>query len=177
MPHPAPRIRLFVMDVDGTLTDGTITYTEDGTELKAFHARDGFAIKQILPRAGLVPAIVSGRDSAVTARRAAELGVREVAQGVRDKFGAVDAIRTRLGLEPHEVAFMGDDLSDLAAMRRFGFSAAPADADPEVRRIATYVCERPGGRGAAREAIEALLRAMGRWDEILGPLLDGGESR
>jgi 3-deoxy-D-manno-octulosonate 8-phosphate phosphatase (KDO 8-P phosphatase) len=159
-------IRLFVMDVDGTLTDGTITYSADGTELKSFHARDGAGIK-ILPKAGIVPAIVSGRESAAVTRRAGELGIREVYQGVADKAAVVEALRTRLGLRPEQVAFMGDDLSDIPPMRTAGFSAAPADADPEVQRVATYVCRLPGGRGAVREAIETLLRSMGTWTTVL----------
>jgi 3-deoxy-D-manno-octulosonate 8-phosphate phosphatase (KDO 8-P phosphatase) len=168
-PTPADaalRIRLFVMDVDGTLTDGTITYAEDGTESKSFHARDGAGIK-MLALAGVVPAIVSGRTSAPTVRRAKELGIADVHQGVEDKAHTVRGIRERMGIEEAEVAFMGDDLSDLAAMRAAGFSAAPADADPEVRRVASYVCRLPGGRGAVREAIEALLRAQGKWDGLL----------
>jgi 3-deoxy-D-manno-octulosonate 8-phosphate phosphatase (KDO 8-P phosphatase) len=154
------------MDVDGTLTDGTITYAADGSELKSFHARDGAGIK-LLPRAGITPAIVSGRDSAVTARRATELGVKEVFQGVADKAAAVETLRRRLGVRADEVAFMGDDLSDIPPMRAAAFSAAPADADAEVRRVASYVCRLPGGRGAVREAIESLLRSLGLWGRVL----------
>jgi 3-deoxy-D-manno-octulosonate 8-phosphate phosphatase (KDO 8-P phosphatase) len=173
-------IRLFVMDVDGTLTDGTITYGEDGGEWKSFHTRDGAGIK-LLPLARITPAIVSGRTSGPTARRAKELGVQIVRQGVRDKAAAVEEIRVSLGLSAAEVAFVGDDLSDIPPMRAAGFTAAPADADPEVRKIAGYVCRLPGGRGAVREAIEALLRAQGRWDAVLqaseGVAGDGGGRR
>jgi 3-deoxy-D-manno-octulosonate 8-phosphate phosphatase (KDO 8-P phosphatase) len=154
------------MDVDGTLTDGRITYLADGVESKSFHARDGAGIK-LLPRAGIVPAIVSGRASEATARRAQELGIREVHQGVADKAAAVEELRRRHSLVREQVAFVGDDLSDIAPMRQAAFSAAPADADPEVRRIATYTCRAGGGRGAVREAIEVLLRRMGLWEEIL----------
>jgi 3-deoxy-D-manno-octulosonate 8-phosphate phosphatase (KDO 8-P phosphatase) len=154
------------MDVDGTLTDGTITYAEDGSELKSFHARDGAGIK-LLARVGIVPAIVSGRTSAVTARRARELGIESVDQGVADKAAAVAALRRRLGVSADEVAFIGDDLSDLPAMREAGFSAAPADAAPEVRRAAGHVCEARGGHGAVREAIEVLLKRQGLWDAVL----------
>jgi 3-deoxy-D-manno-octulosonate 8-phosphate phosphatase (KDO 8-P phosphatase) len=157
------------MDVDGTLTDGTITYTTNGTELKSFHARDGAGIK-LLPRAGIAAAIVSGRTSKATVKRAAELGIDEVHQGVDDKAGVLESIRTRLGLTPGQVAFMGDDLTDIPAMRASGFSAAPGDADPEVKRIATYVCKANGGRGAVREAIEHLLRGMGVWAQVLREL-------
>jgi 3-deoxy-D-manno-octulosonate 8-phosphate phosphatase (KDO 8-P phosphatase) len=164
-----PRIRLFVMDVDGTLTDGTITYTADGVELKSFHARDGAGIK-LLPQVGIVPAIVSGRASAATRRRAKELGIETVYEGVADKLPVVDGLREEHGLAWEQVAFIGDDLTDIPPMRNAGFSAAPADAAPEVRRIATYVCTAPGGRGAVREAIESLLRAQGDWDQVLAGL-------
>jgi 3-deoxy-D-manno-octulosonate 8-phosphate phosphatase (KDO 8-P phosphatase) len=154
------------MDVDGTLTDGTITYTANGTELKSFHARDGAGIK-LLPKAGITAAIVSGRSSKATQKRAAELGIAEVHQGVSDKVATLDALRKRLGLEMTEVAFVGDDLTDVPAMRAAGFSAAPGDADPEARRVATYVCNAHGGRGAVREAIEHLLRSLGAWNDVL----------
>ena len=165
----SPSIRLFIMDVDGTLTDGTITYTADGVELKSFHARDGAGIK-LLPPLGITPAIVSGRSSAATQRRAGELGIEIVVEGVSDKLPVVDEIRNKLGLEWAEVAFIGDDLTDIPPMRSAGFSAAPADAAPEVRRIATFVCTTVGGRGAVREAIENLLRAQGSWEDVLDGL-------
>jgi 3-deoxy-D-manno-octulosonate 8-phosphate phosphatase (KDO 8-P phosphatase) len=154
------------MDVDGTLTDGTITYTTNGTELKSFHARDGAGIK-LLPKAGIIAAIVSGRSSKATQKRAAELGIQEVHQGVADKVATLDALRKRLGFEMAEVAFVGDDLTDVPAMRAAAFTAAPGDADPEARRVATYVCTAHGGRGAVREAIEHLLRSLGQWDGVL----------
>jgi 3-deoxy-D-manno-octulosonate 8-phosphate phosphatase (KDO 8-P phosphatase) len=157
------------MDVDGTLTDGTITYAEDGSEWKSFHARDGMGI-QLLAMAGVMPAIVTGRRSAVVDRRAKELGVTEVHQGVKDKGGLVRDLRGRLGVPAAEVAYVGDDLSDLPAMREAGFSAAPADAAAEVRRAATFVCASGGGRGAVREAVEALLQRDGRWATTLAAL-------
>lgn len=154
------------MDVDGTLTDGRITYTADGVEIKSFHARDGAGIK-MLAKAGIVSAIVSGRSSPATRRRAGELGIREVTEGVTDKLEVVDTLRRRMDLSWETVAFMGDDLSDIGPMRRAGYAPAPNDAAPEVRRIATYVCTLPGGRGAVREAIENLLRTEGTWDRML----------
>jgi len=170
-----PRVRLFVMDVDGTLTDGTITYTAEGIELKSFHARDGAGIK-LLSRAGIEPAIVSGRASPAVRRRAAELGIARVMEGVKEKLPAVDALRRELGLPWEAVAFVGDDLTDVPPMRVAGFSAAPADAAIEVRRVATHVCLLPGGRGAVREAIETLLRRLGVWDRLLEEIGAGGEA-
>lgn len=159
-------IRLFIMDVDGTLTDGRITYAADGSELKSFHSRDGAGIR-FLPVAGIIPAIVSGRKSAVVLRRAKELGIRHVVQGSLDKAAAVRALAQRLGVPLRAVAFIGDDLSDIPPMREAGFSAAPSDAAPEARRAAKFVCSLGGGRGAVREAIEALLKQEGRWNQVL----------
>jgi 3-deoxy-D-manno-octulosonate 8-phosphate phosphatase (KDO 8-P phosphatase) len=124
----------------------------------------------LLVLAGVLPAIVTGRRSAVVERRAKELGVTEVHQGVKDKGGLVRGLRERLGIPALEVAYVGDDLSDLPPMREAGFSAAPADAAVEVRRAATFVCTMPGGRGAVREAVEALLHREGRWDAVLAAL-------
>src|SRR5688500_16809340 len=154
------------MDVDGTLTDGTIAYDEKGTEWKSFHARDGAGIR-LLALAGVVPAIVSGRTSAVVLRRAKELGIDEVVQGALDKAGALRQMRERLGIPAAEVAYMGDDLSDVPPMREVGFAAAPADAAAEVKHAAHHVCTLPGGRGAVREAIEVLLKREGRWERVL----------
>ena len=167
------RIRLFVMDVDGTLTDGTITYDQGGAEWKSFHSRDGAGIR-FLPLAGIVPAIVSGRTSAVVLRRAKELDICEIVQGSKDKAADLRDLAKRLGLALDEVAFVGDDLSDIPPMRLAGFSAAPSDAAPEAKRAARFVCTLPGGRGAVREAIEALLKSEGRWDAVLRAFGAGG---
>lgn len=177
-PAPEPTgVRLFVMDVDGTLTDGSITYDESGREWKSFHARDGLGVKLLL-LAGIEPAIVTGRSSPVVARRAQELGIREVVQGANDKAGIVRSLRAARGLASAQVAFVGDDLSDLPAMLDAGFSAAPADAAPEVRATASFVCSLAGGRGAVREAIETLLRRDGHWTRVLAAFgADPGASR
>lgn len=165
------------MDVDGTLTDGSITYDETGREWKSFHARDGLGIKLLL-LAGVEPAIVTGRSSPVVARRAQELGIREVVQGASDKAAILRSLCAARGIPASQAAFVGDDLSDLPAMRAAGFSAAPADAAPEVRAAATFVCSLAGGRGAVREAIETLLRRDGRWPEVLAAFgADPGASR
>lgn len=170
---PAPGgVRLFVMDVDGTLTDGTLTYGPDGSEWKSFHARDGMGV-HLLHLAGIVPAIVTGRRSDIVDRRAQELGIREVVQGAKDKAAEVRALRARLGIAAGGVAYVGDDLSDVPPMREAGFAAAPADAAPEVRQAATFVAANPGGRGAVRDAVEALLRREGRWDAVLARCLAG----
>jgi 3-deoxy-D-manno-octulosonate 8-phosphate phosphatase (KDO 8-P phosphatase) len=161
-PAKASRIRLLVLDVDGVLTDGVLVYGPSGEETKRFHVRDGLAI-QAARRAGLEVAVISGRASAAVTRRMAELGVVEVHQGVGDKEGALRGILSRLHLEATAAAVMGDDLPDLALMRLAGLALAPADAAPEVRRAAQWVSKAKGGRGAAREAVEMLLRARKGW--------------
>jgi 3-deoxy-D-manno-octulosonate 8-phosphate phosphatase (KDO 8-P phosphatase) len=158
----ATRVRLLVLDVDGVLTDGGLYYGPNGEELKRFDVQDGLAIVEA-QRAGLAIAIVSGRRSVAVARRAEELGIAEVHQGVRDKSSVLEALRQRLELAPADLAVMGDDLPDLALMRGAGLSLAPANAVPEVKRVAHWVSRRSGGGGAVREAIEWLLRSRRAW--------------
>jgi 3-deoxy-D-manno-octulosonate 8-phosphate phosphatase (KDO 8-P phosphatase) len=169
MPVKAPRIRLFAMDVDGTLTDGTITLSAEGGDTKTFHAHDGAGIK-LLPGLGITPAIISGRHSETTARRARELGIEHVEQAVGDKAARLTDLCDRLGLRTEQAAFVGDDLSDVPAMCLAGWSAAPADAAETARTVATFVSQAPGGRGAVREAIEALLQTEGLWQDLLDSL-------
>lgn len=154
------------MDVDGTLTDGTFTYGADGAEGKRFHAKDGLAVK-VLPTVGITAALVSGRASEAVRRRAAELGIEEVHLGVDDKQAVLADIARRHDLALDETAFVGDDLSDIPAMRAAGWSAAPADAAPEVRETADFVARRKGGQGAVRDIVEHLLRREGLWDRVL----------
>ncbi len=171
-----PSIRLFAMDVDGTLTDGRLTLTADGSEIKTFHAKDGYGIK-LLPRVGITPAIVSGRTSPHTARRAAELGITEVHQGVADKAACLLELCARLGLSPSQAAFVGDDLSDIPAMSLAGYAAAPADAAAEARAVADFVTPAGGGEGAVRQAIEDLLEREGLWEGLVEKLARPPEER
>jgi 3-deoxy-D-manno-octulosonate 8-phosphate phosphatase (KDO 8-P phosphatase) len=158
----ARRIRLLVLDVDGVLTDGGLVYGPRGEDTKQFSVYDGLAMVAAA-RAGLAIAVISGRASAALTRRLAELGVGEVHQGVRDKVAALDEVMGRLRVGRAEVAAMGDDLPDLAMMKRAGFALAPANAVPEVRRAAAWISRQPGGHGAVREAVEMLLRARKAW--------------
>jgi len=164
------RVRLIVLDVDGTLTDGTVTYTDDGRELKSFHIHDGIGMV-LCGFVGVRIAWITGRKSVMVERRAQELGVMHLYQKIRDKATALAEIALREGVSPEEMAFMGDDLIDLPAFRNVGVAIAPGDAVPEVRAAAHLVTVRDGGRGAAREAIEAILRARGDYDAALGAYL------
>ncbi len=159
-------IRLLVLDVDGVLTDGTLTYSASGEEAKSFSVRDGLGIR-LLVTSGVQVAVISGRRSAAVLIRCAELGIEDgfVVQGCADKAAALDAIVARLGLDDRQVAAIGDDLNDLPLLTRVGFAACPSDAAPEVAAVADLVCGSAGGRGAVREVAELVLKAQGRWSE------------
>lgn len=159
-------IKLLLTDVDGVLTDGTILVLPDGGEAKAFHVRDGLAIV-LAQAAGLKTGLLSGRSAASVAHRAADLKMAVVRQGVRFKGPALVEICAELGIEPREVAYVGDDVNDLPVFAQVGLSAAPADAPLEVRNEAVMSLSAAGGRGCVREFVEAILRARGQWDEVL----------
>ncbi len=162
----ARRIRLLLFDVDGVLTDGKILLHSDGSESKTFDIRDGTAIV-LAQRAGLKTGLLSARQSAATAERAAQLRIPIVHQGAADKLETLGRILEAEGLTPGEVAYMGDDLLDLPVLLRVGIGAAPADAMPEVRERAMWVSARKGGDGAVRDLIEVILKAQGRWDGLI----------
>jgi 3-deoxy-D-manno-octulosonate 8-phosphate phosphatase (KDO 8-P phosphatase) len=154
----ARRIRLLALDVDGVLTDGRLYLSAGGEELKVFHVRDGSGLVAV-QRAGITVAIVSGRDSAAVSRRAAELGIRHVRQGVADKGGELDRLLDELAIEPAETACVGDDTPDLPMLRRAGLAIAVADAHPALVEAAYWTTSAPGGRGAVREVCDLLLSA------------------
>jgi len=161
MTGPADRaasVRLAIFDVDGVFTNGLLYLSDGGTETKTFNVKDGHGVKQLL-KSGIEVAIISGRDSPAVDRRMAELGVGHVFQGIQDK-GAVffDLIR-RLGIEPAEVAYLGDDLPDLEVMREVGLPAAVGDAHPDLLPHAAWTSTRPGGYGAVREFCDMLIAA------------------
>jgi 3-deoxy-D-manno-octulosonate 8-phosphate phosphatase (KDO 8-P phosphatase) len=161
----AERIKLLVVDVDGVMTDGGIILDGGGNELKRFHVRDGHGIK-LLIRAGLEVAIVTGRESEVVKRRAAELGIKIVHQRSKVKLEAYEEILKETGMSDEQTAYIGDDIVDIPVMRRVGLSVAVADAEEYVKKEAMLVTERPGGRGAVREVTDLILRAGGHWDEV-----------
>jgi len=170
-PARAKDIRLILFDVDGVLTDGKILLHADGTESKQFDIRDGTGIVWA-QRLGLTVGFLSARVSGATAQRAAQLGVTLLHQGVASKLETYDQIVDELLLDNEQVAYMGDDVLDLAVLSRAGLATAPADAAAEVRERVHWVSRRNGGHGAARELIEMILRAQGRWDEIVQAYLD-----
>jgi 3-deoxy-D-manno-octulosonate 8-phosphate phosphatase (KDO 8-P phosphatase) len=163
----AAAIKLLVLDVDGVLTDGRITYTEHGVEVKSFHVRDGSGLA-FWQRLGGRVAIVSGRTSKTVEVRAAELGIALVIQGAREKRPALERVLAETGLRATDACAVGDDLPDLPLMRACGLAVAVADACPDVRAAAQYVTQAAGGHGAVREVVELLLRTQGRWNELVG---------
>jgi len=153
-------VKLLILDVDGVLTDGTITYDHLGREVKFFNTKDGYGIVRA-QREGMRVAVVSGRHSWQVEKRCRELKVEEVYQGVSDKLALYEKLKEKFGLKDEEVAAMGDDLPDLPVLQRAGVSGAPADAVPEVKVIVDFVSRREGGRGAVREFIDYLLKEKG----------------
>ncbi|PLX90415.1 MAG: phenylphosphate carboxylase subunit delta [Desulfuromonas sp.] len=158
-------IKLLLLDVDGVLTDGRITYDNQGNELKSFDVKDGHGLK-LLQRAGIEVGIITGRQSDLVARRAAELGIDILYQGALRKLDPYLEILQHTGLRDEQVAYVGDDLVDLPLLRRVGFSATVCDAHPEVLPVVDYVTRLPGGRGAVREICDLLIRGTGRWEQV-----------
>ena len=163
-------VRVIVLDVDGTLTDGVVHIDDEGREHKHFHIADGLGFR-LAEAAGIKVAIVSGRKSRAVERRMNRLPADDVVQGVGDKAEAIRKMMARHGLEPSQVAFVGDDLNDMLAFDAVGVKIAVANAAPELKRRADYITQRAGGDGAAREAIEAILRAQDRYDEAVAQYL------
>ena len=155
-------IKLVIFDVDGVLTDGRIVISDSGEQTKEFDSQDGAGIK-FLQRAGLMAAVITGRESRVVALRCKELGITEVEQASTKKIEAYERILKRLGLKDEEVCYVGDDVVDLPVMWRVGYPVAVPNARPEVRRMARCVTKAGGGRGAVREIIEKILKAQGKW--------------
>jgi 3-deoxy-D-manno-octulosonate 8-phosphate phosphatase (KDO 8-P phosphatase) len=162
----AARISLLLMDCDGVLTDGRITLLDNGDEQKSFHTRDGHGLV-LLHRAGLRSGIISGRTSSFVERRAADLGITFVRQGALDKLSVYEELMHIAAVEPAEVAFIGDDVTDVPLMVRGGLALAVADAAAETKAAADYITELPGGFGAVRETCELILRSKGLWDGLM----------
>jgi 3-deoxy-D-manno-octulosonate 8-phosphate phosphatase (KDO 8-P phosphatase) len=154
----AARIRLFLLDVDGVLTDGRLYYGPEGEALKAFDVKDGHGM--VLLRDHVELGVVSGRPGAASVKRLEELRVKHLVFGERDKLVGYAQL-AHLGVPDEEVAYMGDDVNDLPLLHKVGLSACPADARPEVREAVHFVARAPGGRGAVRELCDLLLKAKG----------------
>lgn len=166
----AANIRLAVFDVDGVLTDGGLVLGNNGEEHKIFHVHDGLGLV-MLGKAGIHVAVISARSSSIVSERMASLGIEYVEQGRNDKGEALVSLVQKLEVNINDTLFVGDDLIDLPAMRRAGVAIAVADAHPLVKEHADWVTNRSGGRGAAREVCEMLLRATGKLEQIFADYL------
>lgn len=166
----AARVRLMIFDVDGILTDGSLLYGADGETIKRFNVLDGHGIK-LLQRGGIATAIISARSSPIVQRRAADLSIEHVAQGVHDKHSAFAQLCAATGVSPADCGFIGDDWLDLPVLGRVGFAASVPNAHVEVRARVHYVTQAEGGRGAAREVCDLILRAQGKYEAALASYL------
>jgi len=159
-------VKVVFLDVDGVLTDGGLLYSETGETLKRFHTLDGHGLK-MLQKAGITPAIITGRDSAPLRKRLQALGISHAHFGTEDKAPAAELTLATLGLDWNQAAAMGDDWPDLPMMRRAAFACAPANAHPEVLARAHFVTDRHGGHGAVRELCDLLLSASSHYQTLL----------
>ncbi len=155
------RVRMVAMDVDGVLTDAGMYYSESGDELKKFNTRDGMGIK-MLQAAGLITAFITKEKTSIVEQRGRKLAVPEVHQGADDKLAVLTRLVEKHGLTLDQVAYIGDDVNDLDALRAVGLAAAPADAMPAVLKCVHYVCAKKGGEGAVRELADLILAARGK---------------
>jgi 3-deoxy-D-manno-octulosonate 8-phosphate phosphatase (KDO 8-P phosphatase) len=162
----AARIKLLIMDVDGVLTDGSITYDNNGAQIQTFHVHDGFGIK-MLRNAGIMTAIISARSSEALKKRASELKIDRVFSGAMSKLDTFLSLTDDLSIKKQETAYIGDDWIDLPVMLQAGLSVAVANARHEVKEMAHYTTRAPGGRGAVREVCEIILAASGKLEAAL----------
>ena len=147
-------IKMLVMDVDGTLTDGCIYMGPQGEAMKAFSCKDGLGLTRILPKLGIVPVIITGRKSVILENRCRELKIQHLHQGVADKLPLLKELAASLGIPASQIAYIGDDLNDLECMEFCGLKGCPNDAVEPIRAISDYICKLDGGRGAVREFID-----------------------
>jgi 3-deoxy-D-manno-octulosonate 8-phosphate phosphatase (KDO 8-P phosphatase) len=166
----AARLRLMIFDVDGILTDGSLHYGAQGELIKTFNVLDGHGIK-LLQQSGVATAIISARKSELVARRAADLGIAHLFQGVHDKKAAFEELLAHTGIAAQDAGFVGDDVIDLPILLRVGFAASVPNGHPEVKTRVHYVTQASGGKGAARELCDFILRAQGNYEKALAPYL------
>ncbi len=159
------KIRILILDVDGVLTDGRIILNDAGQESKHFDVKDGHGLKMIM-RYGIDVILLTGRSSSVVMHRANDLGIREVFQGILNKKEFFQQLISERGLNPEEIAYIGDDFVDVPLLKRSGFSVAVKDAVSEVKQFADFITDNPGGRGAVREVCDLILKVQDKWAEV-----------
>lgn len=167
----AKKIKIFLMDVDGVLTDGKLYYAPgrggELAEIKAFHSLDGIGLR-LLNQFGVITGVITGRESPGTEERARGLGMSYAYQGFLSKLAPLERILADTGLRPENVAYMGDDWTDIPVLKRAGFACAPANALPEVKKASHFVTAKDGGMGAAREVCDFILKSQGHWKTVMG---------
>ena len=166
----ASKLKLMAFDVDGVLTDGSLYYTDEGVEIKAFNTLDGHGLK-MLQQAGITVAIITGRRARCVELRAQNLGINYLFQGVENKLQQMQTLLAELGIDPEEAGYMGDDVVDLPVMRSLGFSATTADGHALMNKHVSFVSTRNGGRGAAREVCDFILHAQGKLEPAMARYL------
>lgn len=166
----AAQVRMMIFDVDGILTDGSLYFGPEGEIIKSFNVLDGHGIK-LLQQSGVVTAIISARQSAIVTRRATDLGIVHVQQGIHDKRRAFEQLLEQTAIPMDACGFVGDDVIDLPILTRVGFAASVPNGHPEVRQRVDYVTQASGGRGAVREICDFILRAQGNYEAALAPYL------
>ncbi|MEI6857441.1 HAD family hydrolase [Psychrilyobacter sp.] len=159
-------IKIIILDVDGTMTDGKITYDNNGIETKSFDVKDGMAIAQAI-RYGIKVAIITGRTSKIVEYRASELGILDIYQGIGNKIAILDKLLEKHDYTYENVAYMGDDINDIPAMMRASYVGITADAVSDIEEFSHFKSRYNGGHGAVREFIETILRANGIWSQII----------
>jgi len=166
MKERAKKVRIVVLDVDGTLTDGRLYIDNNGLETKAFNVKDGMAIAQGIKQ-GLIFAIITGKESKIVEQRSAELGITEIHQKISNKIAVLDKILLKYKLDYSQVAYMGDDINDIPAMLKAGFNGAPVDACTDIISLSHFKAINKGGEGAVREFVEYIMRHQGTWEKVL----------
>lgn len=166
----AANVRLMGFDIDGVMTDGRLYFSPEGDHFKAFFSRDGLGLK-LLAKSGVKLAIITGRNSPIVTRRAANLGIDLVMQGIEDKRAAMQELLARENLDFAQCGYMGDDMIDLPLLRACGFAVTVPDGHALVRQHACYVARAPAGAGAVREVCELILHAQGNWERVMAPYL------
>jgi 3-deoxy-D-manno-octulosonate 8-phosphate phosphatase (KDO 8-P phosphatase) len=171
MKQKLKKIKMILFDVDGVLTDGSIIYTDKGTEIKAFNIQDGMGIT-LARKSGLLTGIITGRLSSMVSRRVEELKIDTVSQGSFNKLGPYLKVLKKYSLSDDEICYIGDDIVDMVILNRVGFSAAVANAREEVKAICDYITVASGGQGAVREVIDLILKRQGKFDVIINSIVN-----
>ena len=165
----AEKIKLVAFDVDGVLTDGSLTFLEDGREIKTYNAKDGLGVV-MLSKAGLITSIITARNNNVVKLRAEQIDIKELYMGQKNKVVALNELAKKYNLELNEIAYMGDDIPDICVLREVGLKCCPADAVKQVRDVCNYISSYGGGRGAVRELCDFILKAKNvDYDTLLRP--------